>query len=265
MSTRAFRLLGGLTGALALLVVLAPLACAVWTSFAPGELMEPPRGRWSLRWYARLARDARWRDALFNSLQVAALSTALALVCGTGLAVALRRARFRGARLLAGAALLPLFVPAVVLGMGQLPLLHFFGLEGTHLGLALAHSLTSLPVVFLMVRSALREVSAELEQAARGLGAGPVRAFALVTWPLVRPAVAAAAAFSFILSLNEFTLALFLTTPENETLPRVIWPELRYSLSPLAAAASAVSVALTLFGLALAVGLCGLTRYVRRP
>jgi ABC-type spermidine/putrescine transport system permease subunit II len=256
------RLLAVLTGTLALLLLLAPLAVAVWMSFAPGELLEPPTGRWSLRWYGRLAADGRWRDALWNSPAVAALSAALAAACGTGLAAALCRAHFRGRRLLAGAALLPLFTPAVALAMGLLPLLHLLGLAGTHLGLALAHALTALPVVFLMVRSALAEVSPDLERAARGLGAGPVRAFRRVTWPLIRPAVGSAALFSFILSLNEFTLALFLAAPESETLPRAIWPELRYSLSPLTAAASAVGIALSLLAFALAAALRRLSRYL---
>jgi ABC-type spermidine/putrescine transport system permease subunit II len=261
---RTGRWLAGLAGTAALLLLLAPLAVAIWMSFAPGELLEPPTGRWSLRWYARLLVDSRWRGALWHSLEVAALSAALATLCGTGLATVLSRAHFRGRRLLAGAALLPLFIPAVALGMGLLPLMYLLGLAGTRLGLAAAHALASLPVVYLVVGSALREVSPDLERAARGLGAGPVRAFRRVTWPLIRPAVAAAALFSFILSFNEFALALFLASPpEGETLPRVIWPELRYSLSPLVAAASAVSVSLAVVALALTAVLRRFTRYVR--
>jgi ABC-type spermidine/putrescine transport system permease subunit II len=65
-------------------------------------------------------------------------------------------------------------------------------------------------VAFLVLRSALDEAGPDLELAARGLGAGPVRAFLHVTLPLVRPALLAGAAMSFILSLNEVVLALFL-------------------------------------------------------
>jgi ABC-type spermidine/putrescine transport system permease subunit II len=202
--------------------------------------------------------------SLWNSLEVAGLAVAVALAAGTGLALAVTRYHFRGRRLLAGAVLLPLFVPPVVLGMGLLPLAHALGLWGSPLGLALAHGLVGLPVVFLVVRSALEETSPDLEAAARGLGAGPWRGFYRVTLPLIRPAVVSGAAMSFVLSLNEFTLALFLATPENETLPRVIWPNLRYSLSPLVAVASCLTIVLTAAGLAIAVGLRRLDRLLRK-
>jgi ABC-type spermidine/putrescine transport system permease subunit II len=254
------RLLVRLAGWLALLVLLVPLVYAMWVSFAPGELLAPPTTRWSLRWYRRFFSDPRWIDSLINSLHVAALSTVVSLLSGGGLALAVTRYHFRGRRLLSRAVLLPLFVPAVVLGMGLLPLAHVTGLWGSPLSLALAHALNSLPVVFLVLRSALDEVSPDLELAARGLGAGTWRTFARVTIPLVGPAVKAGAVMALLLSLNEFTLALFLATPEIETLPRVIWPELRYNLSPLVAAASCVMMLLTLTGVACAAGLKRLSR-----
>jgi putative spermidine/putrescine transport system permease protein len=133
--------------------------------------------------------------------------------------------------------------------------MYFLGLSRSPLCLALAHSLNGLPVVFLFVRAALDETSPDLESAARGLGAGPWHTFWRVTLPLIRPAVLAGALVSFILSLNEFTLALFLCTPETETLPRIIWPNLRYSLSPLVAVASCVTMAVTLLGLGLLLAL----------
>ena len=84
-----------------------------------------------------------------------------------------------------------------------------------------------------------------------------------MTLPLIAPALAIAAAMAFILSLNEFVVALFLGTAENETLPKVIWPSLRYTLSPLVAAASGVTLAITLGGLALCFLLLRLLRLRR--
>jgi ABC-type spermidine/putrescine transport system permease subunit II len=60
------------------------------------------------------------------------------------------------------------------------------------------------------------------------------------------PGVAAAAIFSAVISLNEVTMTLFLATRETETLPRVIWPNLRFAVTPLVAAASVILLALTL-------------------
>ncbi|HJZ56345.1 MAG TPA: ABC transporter permease [Gemmataceae bacterium] len=253
MGEAAFRWLiraGRVLAALVLLAMLAPFAYAVWMSFAPGVLLEPPTDRWSLRWYREFLGSAKWTAALQTTAEVAALSVVGSLVGGLGVAVAVTRYHFRGRSALSGAVLLPMFVPAVVLGMGLLPLVRGVGLQGMAVAIAAAHSLASLPVVFLLLRSALSQVDPELERAARGLGAGPVTAFRRVTLPLVSPAIAAGAVIACILSVNEFTLALFLGTPR--TLPAALWPESRYQETPLIAAASCLSVLVTLLGMGLA-------------
>jgi ABC-type spermidine/putrescine transport system permease subunit II len=77
------------------------------------------------------------------------------------------------------------------------------------------------------------------------LGAGRWQVFRFVTLPLILPAVLAATLFALVSSLNEITLTLFLATRYTETLPRVIWPNLRFAITPLVAAASAILLALT--------------------
>src|SRR5579872_6328010 len=145
-----------------LLAMLAPFAYAVWMSFAPGELLEPPTDRWSLHWYREFLGSSRWLGALRTSFEVAAMSVAGSLLGGLGLAVAVTRFHFQGRRLLSGAVLLPMFVPAVVLAMGLLPLMMNTCLHGTTVAIAVAHSLVSLPVVFLLLRSTLLQVDREL-------------------------------------------------------------------------------------------------------
>jgi putative spermidine/putrescine transport system permease protein len=235
-----------------LLVLLWPLFYATWISFTPAEMLEPPTRAWSLRWYRLFFASPQWLQGMANSVVVAALTVCGSIVSGTGVAMAVTRWHFRGAGWLSAAVLLPLFVPGVVLGMALLPLMRLLGLWGTLLSIAAAHSLWSLPVVFLVVRSALQELDPDLERAARGLGAAPVTVFSHVTLPLIAPAVATGATLAFVLSVNEFVMALFLATPQSETLPKVIWPNLRYTLSPLVAAASGVFTAFTIVDLALA-------------
>jgi ABC-type spermidine/putrescine transport system permease subunit II len=241
----------GLAGWSGLLLLLAPIVYACWISFSPGELLVPPTGDWSLRWYQEFFAERRWTAALLNSLKVAALAAGIALAAGLPLAYALARRHFRGRSVLAIVLLLPLVVSPVVLGAALLPMLHVLGWWGSSLSLALAHALFGLPVVCVLARSALEHAGHDLEWAARGLGAPPWRVLLRVTLPLVRPSLIAGALLAFILSLNEFVLALFLGTPETETLPRVLWPSLRYSISPLAAAASTVMTLATVVGISL--------------
>lgn len=250
-------------GVLVLNTFLCPLLYAVWISFTPGELLEPPFGAWSLHWYQLFFTSPQWTAGLWHSLEVASLTVIGALLGGAGLAVALARYRFRGAGVLSLVVLLPLFVPAVVLGMALLPCVRALGLWGTTLSLAAAHSLWSLPLVFLVARAALADVDADLELAARGLGASPWQTFWRVTLPVILSALVVGALIAFILSLNEFMLALFLSTPAIETLPKVIWPNLRYTLTPLVAAASGVTMAFTLLGLGVVAWLLRVERVLR--
>jgi ABC-type spermidine/putrescine transport system permease subunit II len=242
---------GRFAGTLALLLLLAPVVWAVWVSFTPDEFLAPPTHTWSRRWYGQFFRDPRWRLAALNSLLTATLAAGTALLAGTPLALAAARYHFRGRRLLTAAVLTPLCLPPLVLGLGLLPLASALGLTGTRLLLVLVHAILGLGVVVLVVRQQLEQTSPDLELAARGLGAGPVRTFFRVTLPQLVPALVAGAVMAFLLSLNESVLCLFLAGPENETLPRVIWPNLRYKLSPLVAVASSLTMLLTGVGLLL--------------
>jgi ABC-type spermidine/putrescine transport system permease subunit II len=83
-----------------------------------------------------------------------------------------------------------------------------------------------------------------------------------VILPLIGPSVFVSALFAFIISINEFVMALFLGTVETDTLPRIIYPTLRYSLTPLVAAASGVLMALTVVFLLLAARIMNLRKLV---
>jgi ABC-type spermidine/putrescine transport system permease subunit II len=240
------RLLALVFGWSAVGCLLAPLWFAVWVSFSPDSFLTPPAGEWSVRWYAAFAADRRWTAALVRSLVVGVASAGVAVAAGAPLAFAVARHRFGGRTLLSGGALLPACVPPAVLGMGLLPLLFATGLWGNLAGLVLAHGLVGLPVVYLIARNHFEQTSPDLEAAARGLGASPRQAAVRVTLPLLRPALLAGGAAAFAVSLNESMLTLFLATPATETLPAVVWPQLRYSPSPLVAVASCVSAAVAL-------------------
>jgi ABC-type spermidine/putrescine transport system permease subunit II len=235
-----------------LLIMLAPFACVLWMSFAPGELLEPPRRQLSLRWYREFLGSPKWINALAATGFVALLSVMGSLAGGLGLALAVTRYHFRGRRLLSAAVLLPIFVPPIVLAMGILPVVLALDLWETPVALAAAHSLVTLPVVYLVLRSALGGIDPELERAARGLGAGPWSAFRRVTLPLILPSIAAGSVIAILISINEFALSLFLSGPSFRTLPAALWPEARYKDTPILAAASCMTVLVTAIGMGLA-------------
>lgn len=227
---------------LALVALLAPLAVAAWVSFSPDSFLTPPGAEWSGRWYSAFARDRRWIGALVRGLLVALAAASLALLTATPLALAVARFAFRGRRLVAAAALAPLAFPPAALGLGALPGAYRLGVADSPLTLALIQALLALPVAFLILASHVRQLDPACELAARGLGAGAWQTFRRVTWPQLAPGVAAAFAAAFALSLNESVVSVFLSSPRTETLPAVVWPNLRYSPTPLVAVAAVAQV-----------------------
>jgi len=237
----------------AILVIAAllwPIGYALWISFSPGNVLSPPTTDWSLRWYREFFARPQWTLALGNSLFVATIAAMLSILIGIPAAMGYLKLKSRGAKFVEAVLLLPLFVPALVLGLALLPVMRLIGLWGAPFSIAIAHSLWGIPLVFLATRSALVAADPAIEHAARGLGANPQQVFFLITLPTIRPAILTGAVMAFVVSFNELIMALFLGTPATETLPKVIWPNLRYTLSPIVAAASGISMAVTVLLLA---------------
>lgn len=226
----ALRFLGWLSLAAGLL----PLLVTVWVSFSPDALLTPPAGDWSLRWYHRFASDPRWTAAAGRSLFVGTVSALLAVTLA--LPVALAKSTRHSL-----AVLLPAVVPPVALGLGLLPVFHRLGLWDTLAGVILAHAALGVPVAYLMLRTGAGRQLAECESAARGLGANRWQVFRRVTVPLLRPTIFAAIVVQFVLSWNEALVTVFLCGSTAETLPVVMWSQLRGGASPLVAVAAVLS------------------------
>lgn len=214
-------------------------------------------------WYARLARNDSMRDALINSLLVAAGATVLATFVGTAAALGLHRLgtiRGRGAgsdRGRAGDAraglaaatrgllYLPIVIPEIVLGVA---LVSFFGLLGMRLSLGtvvLAHLAFSVSYVAIVVKARLAGIDPSLEEAATDLGAGPVGTFVRVTLPLIAPGVVAAALLVFTVSLDDYVVTSLVAGPGATTLPLKIYSMVKVEVTPEVNAACTVLLGLT--------------------
>jgi thiamine transport system permease protein len=200
----------------ALLVLLPLLALLQLTLF-------PPAGA-SVRaaWQSLLEPSLRvgisdLPTALGNSLRFGVISTLVALLMGTSLALAIERGRWRWLDTLG---LLPWAVSAVTLGLGLL--LVAPSLAASAWGVPLAHALLATPLVTRVMVAALAAVPPSLREAAATLGAPAWRQLLRLELPLARAALASAAAFAFAASLGEFGAALLLRRPETTTLPVAI-------------------------------------------
>ena len=238
------RVLGGVA-ALVLLFLYAPIGWLALVSFNDSRSLSRLTGL-SVRWYAQLFQDARVLDALGLSLRLAVTSAVVATAIGTLAAFGLRRA-FPGRGAWTVLLSLPLVVPEVVLGVA---LLGFsVKLAGIPLGfgaLLAAHVAFSLSFVVVVVRSRVAGMDHRLEEAAADLGASPWVAFRTVTLPLVAPAVAAGAAFAFLLSFDDVVTSSYLTGVGSTTLPVFVYAQAgRRGVSPEIVALSTAMVAVS--------------------
>ena len=148
-------------------------------------------------------------DALFTSLRLAALSTAISTAIGTLMAIALVRHRFRGRRAANLLIVIPMATPEVVIGASLLSMFIYSSFALGFGTLLIAHVMFSISFVVVVVRSRLIGFDRNLEEAAADLGATPLATFRTVTLPLLAPGIVAAALLAFALSIDDFVISNF--------------------------------------------------------
>jgi putative spermidine/putrescine transport system permease protein len=221
LSRGAKAVLAGITG-LILFFIYAPLLLVVVNSFNSDRTFGwPPRG-FTLEWWGRAAESAGVRTALLNSVWVALAATAISLVLGTMLALALQRYRFFGRDVVNLLVILPIALPGIVTGIALNNM--FTTILGVPLSLAtvvVAHATFCMVTVFNNSIARLRRTSPGLEEASADLGAGVFTTFRLVTFPQLRSALLAGGLLAFALSFDEIIVTTFTIGAGETTLP--IW------------------------------------------
>lgn len=239
--------------ALVFAFMLLPLVVVVSSSFTTsGTLVFPPEG-FTLQWYGEFLEDFRWLQAVENSLIVATGTTVLSSVLGIGAAFGLRELDSTLIAYLTPLVLAPLLIPPVVLGIALLIFLSRFGVHQTYLSLVVAHSLWATPLVFFIMQSVFARFDWQLRDAGQDLGASPSRNFVHVILPGVKNGIIVSAIIAFIISLQEFVMALFLSGNDTQTIPVLAWSTLRQSLDPMVSVVSTFLILASIVGILIAV------------
>lgn len=227
-----------------LAAITLPLVVTAITAFnATTETAFPPNG-WSLRWFENIFNRPELVAAFWVSLKLAVISSIITIVLSTTTALILTRYQFPGREALDGVLMSPLIVPQVITGLSFL--IFFVRVESNQqfFNLLLVHVLLTLPYALRVVRSSLLRIDPKLEEAAMGLGAGPVESFIRVTLPQIRSGIFVAIFFSFVISFDNFTATAFLTS-RGATLPVEMFFYIEASLDPTISAISALMIVST--------------------
>jgi spermidine/putrescine transport system permease protein len=217
---------------LVLLYLFLPIFVIILFSF------NDPKGKFNYSWQGFTLKN--WLDpfkypslthALKLSINVAAVSTAIALILGTLVAIALVRQRFRGIQAVDTFLVLPLTAPEVVMGASLLVLFLDLGWATGYVTILLAHIAFEVSFIAMTVRARMRGFDWTLEDASMDLGASPARTFFKVTLPLIVPGVIAAAMLSFALSLDDFIITYFVSG-SSVTYPLYVNASVKASVPP---------------------------------
>ncbi len=215
-------------------------------------------------WYTKLFHNELILEAAWNTLLLAVISTLVATVIGTVLAIGLERFPWgkRFTNFLDMMLHLPVVIPDIILAAA---LVVAFGIlravssvfEPGLLNMIIGHITFQIAFVALVVRSRLVSLGREVEEAARDLYAGTPYLLWRILLPLLTPGIVAGGMLAFTLSLDDFVISFFTAGPESITLPLFIYAAVRRGVTPQIHALSTIILILTVV---LVVGTERLTR-----
>lgn len=229
---------------LGLVFLYMPLVVLIVYSFNNSRLVTV-WGGFSTQWYSQLLHNELILDAAWLSIRIALCSAAAAVILGTLAGYALARIkRFRGNTLFAGMVSAPMVMPDIITGLSMLLLIiqvqmllqnsafSFLYFERGFFTIWLGHTTLCMSYVTVIIRSRLSELNQSLEEAAKDLGARPLKVFFLITLPSIAPAIASGFLLSITLSLDDLVITSFLSGPGSSTLPMIIFSKIKLGLDP---------------------------------
>ena len=229
---------------LAFVFLLLPITTLIVFSFQKNQYASIPSQGWSLRWYEKLFADGALLEALQNSLFVSPLAATGASLIGFFAAYAMHRYRFPGRTLLMALIMLPMLIPALILGIAFLGLLSRVGLEGKWYSVVIAHIVLVTAPAMAIIQLRLSQMPASLEEAAWNLGATEWQSMMRVVLPFTLGGIAGGWLLAFTFSFDEFVIAWFVCG-FSPTLPVSIYAYIVGSADPSLNAMATIIFALS--------------------
>ena len=240
--------------ALVLFFLIAPLAAIVPLSFNAlpyftftDEMLALDPAGYSMQWYEDFFTSPNWRGAMKNSIIIALATTALATTLGTLAALGLANSALPYRAALMAILISPMIVPLIISAAAMFFFYSRFGLQGTHLGVILAHTALATPFVVVTVTATLAGFDRSLSRAAASLGAPPTTVFFRVIAPLIAPGIISGALFAFITSFDEVVVVLFVGSHEQRTIPWQMFSGIRENISPTILAVATALIVFSIF------------------
>ena len=229
------------------IIVVMPLSFNAedFFTFTPEMLRFDPAG-YSLKHYEDFFSNSDWQNALANSVKIAPAATLLSVSFGTLAAIGLSQPHVPFRRAIMAILISPMIVPLIISAAGMYFFYSRIGLQGTYLGVVLAHAALGIPFVIITVTATLVGFDNSLTRAAANMGANPVTTFFRVQMPLILPGVISGGLFAFITSFDEVVVVLFVGSAGQKTLPWQMFTGLREQISPTILAVATLLVVISI-------------------
>ncbi|GJL82719.1 MAG: polyamine ABC transporter permease [marine bacterium B5-7] len=225
------------------IVVIIPLSfnAVPFFTFTEEMLKFDPAG-YSLKWYEDFFTSLNWRGAVKNSGIIALFSTLIATFLGTVAALGLSKSEMPFKSTIMALLISPMIVPLIISAAGMYFFYSRIGLQGTYIGVILAHAALGTPFVVITVTATLSGFDLVLIRSAASLGATPTTTFFRIIVPLILPGVISGALFAFITSFDEVVVVLFVGSYEQRTIPWQMFSGIRERISPTILAVATILV-----------------------
>jgi putative spermidine/putrescine transport system permease protein len=220
IETPLTRILLRLGTAATLAFIYVPLILIGVYAFNESVTQSWPIENFSTKWFSVAYHNEGVRDALKLSLFAALGATALALVLGMLISLAVSRYRFFGRETISLVVVLPLALPGIITGLALQTTYSTVGIDYGLLTIIIGHATFCIVVVYNNAAARLRRLAGSLEEASYDLGADAFQTFRYVTFPQMRTALLAGGLLAFALSFDEVIVTIF-TSGAQQTLP--IW------------------------------------------
>jgi len=216
-----------------------PIVVLIIQSFNAGK----SRAKWegfSFRWYGELFADASIMNALQVTLSIAVLAMIISTVLGTLAAIGIYSMKKRPQAMMMTLTNLPNTMPDIVTGISLMLLFIFTKVDRGYMTMLLAHITFDVPYVILSVMPKLKQMNKHCYEAALDLGATPTYALTHVIIPECKQGIITGAMLAFTLSLDDFTISYFTTSPLVQNLSTLIYSKARIGIEPTLNALSAL-------------------------
>ena len=238
--------------AIVFFLLYAPILVLIVFSFNEAESLSTFTG-FTFDWYIELFQDETALTALRNSLILAVSSSVIATVIGTFGALGIHRMKSRAIKSAVSTATnIPMMNPDIVTGVSMMLLfvavaaIPFLHVEFGFWTMLMAHVTFNLPYVFLSVMPRFKQLDTSLSEAAQDLGCPPARAFFKVELPQIVPGIVSGLMLGFTLSLDDFVISHFVSSPDFQTLPLYVYNQTAHNVKFSMYALCALIVAIIL-------------------